>query len=81
MNAGCYCRRLLPNTIVVQTRSCRAASHATANAKWADPGLVKYQATLIGTDSETPLRWFVVVALLLDPAAVLLLPVAMSARR
>jgi hypothetical protein len=47
----------------------------------ADPGPVKYQATLIGADSETALRWFVVVALLLDPAAVLLLLAAMWVRR
>jgi hypothetical protein len=35
---------------------------------------VRYLATLIGADNETVLRWFIlVVALLLDPAAVLLL--------
>jgi hypothetical protein len=34
---------------------------------------VRYLAALLGADSETALRWFVlVVALLLDPAAVLL---------
>jgi uncharacterized cupin superfamily protein len=43
---------------------------------------VRYLATLVGADSETALRWFVpVVALLLDPAAVLLLLAATSARR
>ena len=40
-----------------------------------------YLATLSGADSETALRWFVlVVSLLLGPAAVLLL-LAASARR
>jgi hypothetical protein len=34
---------------------------------------VRYLATLIGADNETVLRWFIlVVALLLDPAAVAL---------
>jgi hypothetical protein len=48
----------------------------------ADLGPVRYLATLLGADSETALRWFVlVVALLLDPAAVLLLLAASSARR
>jgi hypothetical protein len=48
----------------------------------ADLGPVRYLATLLGADSETALRWFVlVVALLLDPAAVLLLLAAASARR
>ncbi len=48
----------------------------------ADLGPVRYLATLPGADSETALRWFVlVVALLLHPAAVLLLLAATSARR
>jgi hypothetical protein len=48
----------------------------------ADLGPVRYLAALLGADSETALRWFVlVVALLLDPAAVLLLLAASSARR
>jgi hypothetical protein len=47
----------------------------------ADLGPVRYLATLLGADSETALRWFVlVVALLLDPAAVLLLLAAASGR-
>jgi hypothetical protein len=45
----------------------------------ADLGPAKYLAALLGADSETVLRWFVlVVALLLDPAAVLLLLAAAS---
>jgi len=40
----------------------------------ADLGPVRYLATLLGAESETALRWFVlVVSCLLDPAAVLLL--------
>jgi hypothetical protein len=47
----------------------------------ADLGPVKYLATLLGRPDEDVLRWFIlVVALLLDPAAVLLL-LAASARR
>jgi hypothetical protein len=40
----------------------------------ADLGPVRYLATLFGQADELVLRWFIlVVALLLDPAAVLLL--------
>jgi hypothetical protein len=47
-----------------------------------DLGPVRYLATLLGADSETALRWFALaVALLLDPAAVLSLLAATSARR
>jgi Na+/phosphate symporter len=49
---------------VLSFRSCRKA----------DLGPVKYLATLLGADIGTALRWFaLVVAFLLDPAAVLLL--------
>jgi hypothetical protein len=45
-----------------------------------DLGLVKYLATLIGVEDEAVLRWFIlVVALLLGPAAVLLLLAATRA--
>jgi hypothetical protein len=48
----------------------------------ADLGPVKYLATLLGAQDENVLRWFIlVVALLLDPAAVLLLLAATSAVR
>jgi hypothetical protein len=48
----------------------------------ADLGPVRYLATLLGADNETVLRWFIlVVALLLDPAAVLLLLAATRTRR
>lgn len=47
----------------------------------ADLGPVRYRATLLGADNETVLRWLVlVVALLLDPAAVLLLLVGTRTR-
>jgi len=40
----------------------------------ADLGPVRYLASLLGADDETVLRWFVLlVALLLDPSAVLVL--------
>jgi hypothetical protein len=42
---------------------------------------VRYVATLIGSDSEAVLQWFVlIVALLLDPAAMLLLLAATRTR-
>ena len=44
------------------------------NVTDADLGPLRYLATLIGTGDQDVLRWFIlVVALLLDPAAVLLL--------
>jgi hypothetical protein len=43
-------------------------------------GPVRYLAALLGATDENVLRWFILVALLLDPAAVLLLA-ATSARR
>ena len=46
-----------------------------------DLGPVRYLATLLSADSETVLRWFIlVVALLLDPAAMLLLLAAPRTR-
>jgi hypothetical protein len=59
----------------------RAGIEGQRRVAEADLGPVRYLATLLGADSETALRWFVlVVALLLDPAAVLLLLAATSAR-
>ena len=44
----------------------------------ADFGPVRYLATLLGSTDEATMRYFIlIVALLLDPAAVLLLPAAM----
>ena len=41
----------------------------------ADLGPVRYLAALVGITDEVAMRWFVlIVAFLLDPAAVLLLP-------
>jgi hypothetical protein len=58
----------------------KAAVENERRAVEADLGPVRYLATLLGADDEAVLRWFIlVVALLLDPAAVLL-PLA-SARR
>jgi len=46
----------------------------------ADLGPVRYLATLLGANDQDVLRWFIlVVALLLDPAAVLLLLAATRA--
>jgi hypothetical protein len=52
----------------------RATADGERRTVEADLGAVRYLATLIGADNETVLRWFIlVVALLLDPAVVLLL--------
>ena len=58
----------------------KAAVEGERRTVEADLGPVKYLATLIGTTDEVVLRWFIlVVALLLDPAAVLLLLAATRA--
>jgi hypothetical protein len=47
----------------------------------ADLGPIRYLATLLGAGDQDVLRWFIlVVALLLDPAAVLLLLAAVRTR-
>jgi hypothetical protein len=52
----------------------KAAVDGERKAVEADLGPVRYLATLVGTSDEQTMRWFIlVVALLLDPAAVLLL--------
>jgi hypothetical protein len=52
----------------------RAAVDGERKSIEADLGPVRYLATLLGTTDETTMRLFIlVVALLLDPAAVLLL--------
>jgi hypothetical protein len=59
----------------------KAAVEGERRTVEADLGPVRYLATLIGADNETVLRWFIlVVALLLDPAAVLLLLAATRTR-
>jgi hypothetical protein len=60
----------------------KAAVEGERRVVVADLGPIRYLATLIGADNETVLRWLIlVVALLLDPAAVLLLMAAMAPRR
>ena len=52
----------------------RAAINGERRAVEADLGPVRYLATLLGSTDEQTMRWFIlIVALLLDPAAVLLL--------
>jgi hypothetical protein len=51
-----------------------AAVYGERKAVEADVRPVRYLATLLGSTDEQTMRWFIlVVALLLDPAAVLLL--------
>jgi hypothetical protein len=59
----------------------RAAVDGERKAVEADLGPVRYLAALIGTTDEVAMRYFIlVVALLLDPAAVLLLLAAIEHR-
>jgi hypothetical protein len=65
---------------LAELRVQKAAVEGERKAVEADMGPVRYLATLIGSTDEQTMRWFIlVVALLLDPAAVLLL-VAASGR-
>jgi hypothetical protein len=60
----------------------RAKAEGARRKVEADLGPVKYLATLLGARDDDVLRWFILaVALLLDPAAVLLLFAASSGRR
>jgi hypothetical protein len=68
--------------VLAQLQAERARIEGDRKAVEAELGPVRYLATLLGTDSETTMRYFIlIVALLLDPAAVLLLLAASSARR
>jgi hypothetical protein len=59
----------------------KAAVEGERRTVEADLGPVRYLAALIGADNEAVLRWFIlVVALLLDPDAVLLLLAATRTR-
>jgi len=59
----------------------RSESDGQSKAVEADNGPVRYLSQLIGAPDEQVMRWFILaVALLLDPAAVLLL-LAATARR
>jgi hypothetical protein len=61
-------------------RGPKAGTGTASKAVEADLGPVRYLATLIGSTNERTLRWFILaVALLLDPAAVLLLLAATRA--
>jgi hypothetical protein len=61
-------------TTIADLRIEKAKVDGERKAVEADLGPVRYLATLIGSTDEQTMRWFIlVVALLLDPAAVLLL--------
>jgi hypothetical protein len=63
--------RIVSESLTRRARLCRL--HPLDCSK-ADLGPVRYLATLLGSTDEQTMRWFIlVVALLLDPAAVLLL--------
>jgi hypothetical protein len=59
----------------------KAAVEGERRAVDADLGPVRYLAALLGEADEVVLRWFIlIVALLLDPAAVLLVHAATQSR-
>ena len=63
-----------PLTMAIATWRRGCSAFRSALAVEADLGPVRYLATLLGLTDEQTMRWFIlVVALLLDPAAVLLL--------
>ena len=60
--------------VLISLKVERAAIEGQAKVAEADLGPVRYLATLLGAGDQDVLRWFIlVVAALLDPAAVLLL--------
>ncbi len=62
------------NTELATLNVQRATADGAQKVAEADLGPVRYLATLLGAEDELVLRWFIaVVAMLLDPAAVLLL--------
>jgi hypothetical protein len=61
---------------IATATGCSPRAKGRRGGPWAGP------ATLIGSTDEATMRWFIlVVALLLDPAAVLLLLAATQGRR
>jgi hypothetical protein len=74
-------RQAKRNSLADKIRIERAAVEGERRTVEADLGPVRYLATLLGAADEVVLRWFIlVVALLLDPAAVLLLLAATRTR-
>jgi len=66
--------RVQVETALADLRIEKAKVDGERKAVEADLGPVRYLATLLGSTDEQTMRWFIlVVALLLDPAAVLLL--------
>jgi len=79
-------RNSLAEKLTVETKALadlkieKAAVEGERRTVKADLGPVRYLAALLGQADEVALRWFIlVVALLLDPAAVLLLLAATRA--
>jgi hypothetical protein len=70
-------QREAAETALTSLRIEKAAVDGERKAVEADLRPVRYLATLLGSTDEQTMRWFIlVVALLLDPAAVLLLVAA-----
>ena len=59
--------------VLIETRAQRAALAAEATRVEAAAGPVQYLATIVGTDSETAVRWLILLMVLCcDPAAIAL---------
>jgi hypothetical protein len=70
-----------PSPAMWFSRMPALARAAVASAAFRSRNSARYLTTLLGADSETALRWFVlVVALPLDPAVLLLLAVTRTVR-
>ena len=75
------CRHTIEAKSLADLKIEKAAVEGERRTIEADLGPVRYLPTLLGADNETVLRWFIlVVALRLDPAAVLLLLAATRTR-
>ena len=74
------CRHTIEAKALANLKIEKAAVEGERRVVEADLGLVKNFSTLLGQADEVVLRWFILVmALLLDPAAVLLLLAATRA--
>ena len=74
--------RIRAANAVAALRVEAAAVHGEREKLAADSGPVHYLAAVVGADDETVVRWFILlVAVLLDPLAVVLLLAATVARR
>jgi hypothetical protein len=79
--SACRWRRVAQSVTLADLKVEKAAVDGERRTIEADFGPVRYPATLLGAADQDVMRWFILaVALLLDPAAVLLLLAAARTR-